>query len=167
VHYSLERFEELLVLIAERLRRRHLDPETVVEFRNPNRRLNLLIAVGAAIGFLVAGGSLWSFGCATSAVIVLATASLAASTAACWGFLGVVRTLIDTTGVTRERRCWTTKVPFAEMDDVLIGLTPGQVKLLNVEVRLRSGRRRSLMSPGIDPIALFNTVLEGLRRANP
>lgn len=157
-YYALKRFQELVLEIAA-----HTQGQTGPELLNrnfgPERpfRPALLMLLSAFV-LVVAGRSLGMGDHVVLKGICYGAAGLST-------FLAVFRTLIATTrtAISRDEitvdKAWRSQSwALRDVENVQIGLMPGQVKLIDVRIQLAGGRRISALVQGADPVLLFNSL---------
>ncbi len=158
VYYALKGFEELALEIAAHTQRRTRLEALHVDFgpENPHRPV-FLISLSAVV-FVVAGLVAGMGDHVVVRGVCLGAAAASAFVVVFRALFSITRTVISQEGIAVEKALRRQSWDLCDVEDVLIGLTPGQLKNIEVRIQLVGGRRISVLAQGVNPVLLFNSL---------
>jgi hypothetical protein len=118
----------------------------------------VLLASLSAVVFVAAGLLAGMEGHAVLGRICLGAAAASTFVVVFRALFAVTRTVISQEGIAVEKALCSQSWAFCDVEDVLIGLTAGQLKLIEVRIQIVGGRRVSGLAPGVNPVSLFNSL---------
>ena len=158
VYYALKDFDELLMEIANRTQARSR-PEVPHQYFGPEHPLRpMLRTVFLAFVFGVAGFAALATDHVDLQMVCFIIAGIFLFFAILRALLANTRTVISQGVVTVEKVLRSKSWALRDIEDVRIGLAPGNMKFIEIKLQLVGGRKKQVFIQGVDPVSLFNSL---------